>query len=67
MGTIKESCDPEMKFPSSLFFGSDFPYDTGILLDDTTQKVVVRNGDIITHVSYDEWIGGVNGLHRCHY
>ena len=57
MGTLRKSCDPEMKFPSSLLFGSDFPEGDNILLDDIVQKVIVRVGSIITHFSYDEWVG----------
>ncbi len=55
MGTIRESSDPDMKFPSSLFFGSDFPLESGVLLDDICETVIIRKGDIVKHFKYDEW------------
>ena len=55
MGTIRESCDPDMKFPSSLFFGSDIPQDSGIMLDDFCQTVIVREGDSVKHFKYNEY------------
>jgi len=59
MGTIRESCDPEMQFPSSLFFGSDFPPKPGVLVDDLCEKVIVHNPNhTVSHFDYDEWVGG---------
>jgi len=55
MGILRESCDPNMQFPSSLLFGSDIPLKTGILLDDFCQKVIVREGDNVGHFNYDEY------------
>ena len=53
MGTIKESIDPDMKFPSSYFFGSDIPQQTGILLDDICETIIVRYGDEVEIYPYD--------------
>jgi len=60
MGILRKSCDPYNKLPSSLLFGSDFPLNSGILLDDMVQMVVVRKKskfgkDIINHLHYTEW------------
>ena len=59
MGTLRESCDPDMKFPSSIFFGSDCSLEPSILLDDITQMVIIRRlsnfgGEVVDHYSYDE-------------
>jgi len=55
MGTICESSDPDMKFPSSLLFGSDFLLESGVLLDDFCETVIIREGSVVRHFSYDEW------------
>lgn len=62
MGTIRESSDPGMKFPSSLWFGSDFPLESGVLLDDFCETVIVRKGDSVEHFTYDEWRYGRRDL-----
>ncbi len=68
MGVIRKSVDPDMKFPSSLFVGSDIPDKPGILLDDICQIVIVRRpskssygGEVVDHYYYDEWKSKING------
>jgi len=55
VGTIRKSVDPDMKFSSSLFFGSDLPIGSDILLDDICEYVIVKRGLVIDHFTYDEW------------
>jgi len=60
MGTIRESDDPEMRFPSSLFGFGDLPEKADILLDDICQKVLIKRkepepvGTIVDIYTYDE-------------
>jgi len=55
MGTLHKSVDPDMKFPSSLLFGSDLPVESDTLLNDICTTVIVRRGLVIDHFTYEEW------------
>ena len=56
MGTIRESCDPRMKAPSSMFGFGDLPKKTDILIDDICQTVVIKNEkEGIDVLTYDEF------------
>lgn len=58
MGELRESNDPEMQFPSSLFGFADWPIDGKLLLDDICETILTKNieqgfGDLITYREYD--------------
>ncbi len=59
MGIIRESDDPEGKYPSSRFYSSDVPVNANILLDDTIEVIVFIKPlyafDLVfEHITYDE-------------
>lgn len=65
MGIIRESCDPEMKFPSSWYFGSDLPLNADILVDDFTKHVLIKRKNphqpdafLVDIIKFDDFLKG---------
>jgi len=67
MHKIRESCDPNFEYPSSLFFGSDLPENSVMLFDDITEHVFIRRskmdyiGQMVDIFTYDEYTRGLCG------
>ena len=60
MGELRESNDPEMQFPSSLFGFADWPIKGSILIDDIAEVILTKNielgvCDLVTYNEYDKF------------